>query len=227
MALRQLGFGRDFGRDTIGHTNPAPKVSKPRIISKAEWGGGESSGTMKRHFPVRLTIHHEGSAKPLTLDKDPRQLLQNLQKWGWREKGWADIPYHYLIDLSGNIYEARDPLAAGDTSTTYDPTGHLLVSVMGNYEIQAPNELQLDAMCNLLAWLSDYYNVSPETLAGHMEYYDYTACPGKYLAPYVMSGFLEGEVRKRLRSAYHGLPASDEQTSATATPNPGKPAAAK
>jgi hypothetical protein len=34
--------------------------------------------------------------------------------------------------------------------------------------------------------------------------YASTACPGKFLYPYVASGFLEGEIRKRIRKAYLG-----------------------
>lgn len=201
--MRNVAFGRTFDDSTSGTINPSPRVPKPKIISKAEWGGGESSGTMKSHFPVRLTFHHEGSPKPLTPGEDPKRLLQNLQKYGWAQKNWPDIPYHFLIDLDGNIYEARNVLKVGDTNTKYDPAGHLLISVMGNYERQAANEKQLMAICDLMAWASDYFNINPESLRGHQEYAD-TDCPGKYLYPFVVSGFFEGEVRKRIHDAYAG-----------------------
>ncbi len=126
------------------------------FISKGDWGGGESSGTMRVHFPVSLTVHHEGSPKPLTPGQDPKTLLQNLQKYGWNHKDWADLPYHFLIDLQGNIYEGREPMNAGDTNTKYDPAGKLLVTIMGNTNIQAPTRAQLDAMVNLMAWGADY-----------------------------------------------------------------------
>jgi hypothetical protein len=203
MALRHLPFGREFNETTSGTINENARVPRPQVISKAEWGGGPTSNSVRTHFPSQLTLHHEGSPRPLTPEKDPKQLLRNLQQWGWRERNWPDIPYHLLIDLEGSIYEARPIDYVGDTATTYDPTGHLLVTVMGNYEIQAPNEKQLTALADLLAWLADYYNINPETLAAHMNYAS-TACPGKFLYPYVASGFLEGEIRKRIRKAYLG-----------------------
>lgn len=202
MALRKMDLGRVFDATTSGVINASPRVKKPPIVTRAEWGGGPSSGTEHRHFPSRLTIHHEGSPKPLTPDQDPSKLLRNLQVWGWNEKKWPDVPYHFLIDLDGNIYEGRDPLKAGDTNTTYDPTGHLLVTAMGNYELQAPTQKQIDAFCDLIAWACDYYGIDPSTIAGHMDYVRYTDCPGRYLYPYVSSGFIEGEVRKRIRDAY-------------------------
>jgi len=204
LGQRQLLLGRDFSPTIIGTINAHPKVKQPRIIGQSEWGGEETTASMKPHTPTRITIHHEGSPKPLTPDQDPKKLLQNLQKWGRRERGWPDLPYHFLVDLDGNIYAGRNPQFVGDTNTNYDPTGHLLISVMGNYEIQAPNEKQLNAISELVAWLCDYYNIPPETVRCHQEYVPTTLCPGKYLAPYVLSGFFEGEVRKRIREAYVG-----------------------
>jgi len=201
MALRALDMGRTFGPETSGTINPHPRVAKPAIISKAQWGGGESSGTMKSHFPVSLTVHHEGSPRPLTADKDPKKLLQGLQQYGWREKQWPDLPYHYLLDLDGNIYAGRDPMKVGDTNTAYDPAGKLLITLMGNTEIQAPTKAQLDSMVALMAWLADYYNIDPATIKGHMDYTS-TDCPGKYLYPYVSSGYFEGEVRRAIHEAY-------------------------
>jgi hypothetical protein len=206
MARRTMPLGRAFDAATSGAENATPRVPKPPIISKAAWGGQESSGTMKGHFPTLLTLHHEGSPKPLTPDRDPKVLLQNLQKWGWSAKGWADIPYHFMVDLEGRIYECRDIMKAGDTATTYDPTGHLLVTAMGNYDLQTPTEKQLSAICDLMAWACDKYNIDPATLRGHLEYAQ-TACPGKYLYPYLASGFIEGEVRLRIARAYGAAPA--------------------
>lgn len=201
MALRNLDMGRSFGPETSGTLNQNAKVPKPRVISKAEWGGGESSGTMKSHFPVSLTVHHEGSPHILTPDKDPKVLLQNLQKYGWNQKNWPDLPYHFLVDLDGNIYEGRDPMKVGDTNTSYNPAGKLLVTMMGNTALQAPNEKQLQAMVDIMAWAADYYNIDPATIKGHMEYTQ-TACPGKYLYPFVASGFFEGQVREKIAKAY-------------------------
>jgi hypothetical protein len=203
MAMRSLPLGRAFDDTTSGQINPAPRVPKPRVISKAEWGGKPTSGTAQAHFPGRVTLHHGGDAKPLLPTDDAVKKLVGLQRFSQVDKKWPDIPYHFCIDLQGNIYEARDPLTAGDTNTTYNPRGHLLVEVMGNYEIQAPNENQMKAMCDLMAWACDYYNMNPELIRGHMDFAQ-TACPGKYLYPYVASGAIEGEVRKRIAAAYLG-----------------------
>ncbi|MGB9692624.1 MAG: peptidoglycan recognition protein family protein, partial [Candidatus Sumerlaeaceae bacterium] len=201
MVSRLGPLGREFLAELAGTTNPVARVKKPPTIPKTVWGGQESSGALKLHRPVRITLHHEGSAKPLTTSDDPKRLLRNLQNWGFRVKGWPDIPYHFLIDLNGNIYEARNLWAVGDTNTQYDPTGHVLVTLMGNYELQTPTPKQLESLCDFLAWLCDHYNIDPATIACHREYAQ-TACPGKYFTPYVLSGHIEAEVRKRIKAAY-------------------------
>lgn len=201
QAQRQLNLGRTYDAPGADKINPAPRVPKPVIISKTEWNGGESSGTMRSQFPRELTVHHLGSPKPLTPEDDPAQQLRNLQIYGWREKAWADLPYHFLIDLDGNIYEGRDPMKAGDTNTSYDPGNKLLCTLMGNTGLQAPTAKQLDSMVNLMAWASDYYNIDPGTIKGHMEFTS-TACPGQYLYPYVASGYFEGQVRQKISQAY-------------------------
>ncbi len=208
MARKKMDIGRTFGPDTSGTINTQAKVPKPTIVTKTEWGGGESSGTEKSHFPSSLTVHHEGSPKPLTPDMDPKQKLRNLQIYGWNDRKWPDLPYHYLIDLEGNIYEGRDVMKVGDTNTAYDPSGKLLVTLMGNTAIQAPTKAQLDSMVNVMAWAADYYNIDPATIKGHMEYTP-TGCPGKYLYPFVASGYFEGEVRRKIAEAYGAAKAEE------------------
>jgi hypothetical protein len=92
-----------------------------------------------------ITLHHEGSARPLLPGDDPVQQLRALQAWGERDRNWWDVPYHYLIDLDGNIYEGRDWHYMGETNTTYDPSGHFLISIIGNYNLQEPTQKQLNA----------------------------------------------------------------------------------
>lgn len=200
LARRSIAIGRAFDTPTSGVLNPSPKVEPPRILTKADWGGAPSSGTMRRHFPTRMTFHHEGGKRAAPDDVTSRG-LQGLQKYGWNQKGWPDLPYHFLIDVKGAVYAGRDPMAVGDTNTKYDPTGHLLVTAVGNFDQQTPTEKQLDSIADLMAWACDRYNIDPATLAAHRDYAD-TACPGRYLYPYVVSGYLEGQVRERIAKAY-------------------------
>lgn len=167
------------------------------IMTMKQWGGIPAPDSAARiHAITTVTLHHQGET--FTPGKDVVQYLRHLQEWSRREKKWIDIPYHYIIDLDGNVYEGRDIRFAGDTNTQYDPAGHALVCVLGNYEDIAPNERQLATIVNLFAWLCRTYHVPPENIKAHKDVASGTVCPGKYLYPFLQSGFFRDEVKKEL-----------------------------
>ncbi len=172
------------------------KKLMPEIISKEQWGGKKHFAEMPEHTISKITIHHGGvEVKP---DKDPVQYMQNLQRFSMEEKKWMDIPYHYSIDLQGKIYVCRPIQYPGDTNTEYDPTGHALINVIGNYEIQKISEVQLQAIVKLTAWLAAKYNVPVKDIAGHKDYSKMTVCPGEDLYKYLQDGTIQKRVSEVL-----------------------------
>jgi hypothetical protein len=74
------------------------------IITQREWGGA-AADSGRAHQIRMITLHHEGESFPP--GKDPVEYLRTLQKWSRTTKHWIDIPYHYIIDLDGRVYEGR------------------------------------------------------------------------------------------------------------------------
>jgi hypothetical protein len=187
---------------TLAGCSSHPAVLKEQvfpgsIVTMKQWGGVPAPDSLARkHTITSITLHHQGET--FTRDRDVPAYLRNLQDWSRREKHWIDIPYHYIIDFDGNVYEGRDIRFAGDTNTQYDPAGHALVEVVGNYEDIAPNERQLATIVKLFTWLCRTYSVPPDSINAHKDVASGTVCPGKYLYPYVQSGFFKEEVRKEL-----------------------------
>lgn len=179
------------------HT-PAPVA--PPIVAVADWGGTPADpAKARRHAITHITLHHQG--EPFKPGTDPRQYLRNLQTWSRNSKGWLDIPYHYIIDLEGRTYAGRDIAYAGDTNTEYDPSGHALVEVVGNFEEVEPNQAQLDAVVEVMAMLAQRYGVPVENIASHRDHSDKTVCPGANLYRYVQSGYFREQVAARLALA--------------------------
>ncbi len=178
-------------------TDRAVQTDAPHIITVEDWGGIGYEGEYRTHTIERITLHHSG--EDFLRDKDPGETLRNLQSWSRSDRNWIDIPYHYLIDLDGNIYEGRDIRYPGDTNTNYDPTGHGLICLLGNYEIAEPNEKQLNAIIEMMAMLCREYNVDAATIKSHRDYVDYTVCPGENLYSYLSSGYLIESVSDRLK----------------------------
>ncbi|HEX9658507.1 MAG TPA: peptidoglycan recognition family protein [Bacteroidota bacterium] len=165
------------------------------IVHRAAWGWQPLEEILPPHQIHYVTIHHGGEDFPA--DKDPIEYLRNLQSWSRTEKKWIDIPYHFMIDLNGTIYETRPINYPGDTNTGYDPTGHALICVMGNYENQILSEKQLGAVVALTAYLVEHFGVSLENIKGHKDYAE-TLCPGKDLYRYLVDGTIVRRVKDRL-----------------------------
>jgi hypothetical protein len=178
----------------------APQSPPINVIPVAAWGGQMVDMTKsgaKRHVPKFITLHHGGVA--FLRDKDHKQYLRNLQAWSRGTRMWADIPYHYLIDLDGNVYEGRDVNYAGDTNTEYDPSGHALIVVLGNFEEVDPNPAQLNAVTATMTMLAKRFNIAADKIAGHKDFSAQTACPGKSLYPYLQNGYFQQRVAQQLK----------------------------
>jgi hypothetical protein len=171
--------------------------SVPPDVASSLVAGGADMRLRVPHRITSITLHHEGSARPLLPGDDPVKQLRALQAWGERDRNWWDVPYHYLIDLDGNIYEGRDWHYMGETNTTYDPSGHFLISIIGNYNLQEPTQKQLNAIADLMAWAVKEFDVPVDSIKGHYQYAE-TGCPGKNLRKYLEDGTFRRMVEARL-----------------------------
>ena len=164
-----------------------PKTPPLEIVTRADWGWVALTDSIPIHEIKYITIHHGGEDFPE--DKDVIKYLIGLQSWSRSDKNWIDNPYHYMIDLQGNLYEARPIEYPGDTNTDYDVTGHALICVMGNYEHQILSKPQFEKLAMLTAHLADEYAVSAEDIKSHKDYTE-TLCPGKDIYRYLEDGSL-------------------------------------
>ncbi|OSZ80438.1 hypothetical protein CAP36_04075 [Chitinophagaceae bacterium IBVUCB2] len=175
----------------------ATKLPDISITPRTGWNAAEPK-PYKTHVPVQITIHHEGTKLEMTADAARK--IKNIQTWGMGpDRKWADIPYHFLIAPNGTIYEGRNVFTTGETATEYDPTGHLLITCLGNLEEQEVPEQQLTSLINLIAYCSKKYKLPYETLASHKDYSKQTTCPGKNLYKYLENGYIKAAVKKVLR----------------------------
>lgn len=191
-----------YGKGELGGGLVALEVatvaSLPPVVASSLVAGGAD---LRLRVPQRITsitLHHEGSPRPLTRADDPVAQLRNLQSWGERDRNWWDVPYHYLIDLDGHVYEGRDWHYMGETNTTYDPTGHLLISILGNYNLQEPTQAQLNAIADVMTWAVKEFDVPLDSIRGHYQYAE-TGCPGKNLRKYLEDGTFRRMVEARLK----------------------------
>lgn len=171
--------------------------SLPAQVAESKVAGGAALRLRIPHEITHVTLHHTGDARPLRPEDDPAAKLRGLQTWGANDRNWWDVPYHFLIDLEGDIHEGRDWHYMGETNTTYDPRGHLLISIIGNYGVQEPTPAQIAAIADLMAWGISRFDVPLDNLGGHYDYAE-TSCPGEHLRKLLEDGTFRRMVEERL-----------------------------
>ncbi len=169
---------------------------EPKIIPRSEWNAAEPV-PFRQHVPVRITVHHEGTRLEPT--DDAAKKIKNIQTWGMgKDRNWTDVPYHFLISPNGKIYEGRNPFTVGETATEYDPSGHLLITCLGNMNEQEVSPEQLESLLQMIVYACKTFKIDPSTIATHRDYSSQTTCPGKNLYAYFQNGYILKEVKKRL-----------------------------
>jgi len=166
---------------------PAAAVPDVAIVNRAEWGARDPVLPMREHRIERITIHHTATRQ--NVERSLADKLRGLQAFsqrddslgdGRKKPAWADIPYHYYIAVDGTVGEARSWRYVGDSNTPYDPTGHLLIVVEGNFEDEQLTEGQMRALESLVTTFARRFNVPGERLGAHKDYAS-TRCPGRNL----------------------------------------------
>ena len=167
------------------------------IIRRSGWDA-LAPKPYKAHTPVRITVHHEGTR--LLKSDNAAKKIKAIQKWGMGpDRKWADIPYHFLIAPDGTIYEGRAVTTVGETATEYDPSGHLLITCLGNYNEQEVSAETIQSLTKLIAYCCSKYTISLETLSTHKDNSAQTTCPGKNLYLYFENGTIKREAVRLLR----------------------------
>jgi len=199
------------------------QVPTVRITPRSDWADSEPiAARLTRQSPDRLTIHHAGVFDDGKTPGD--QKMRNLLRFSLRDKPWGDVPYHFIIDRAGRIWEGRALHFAPDTNTGYDVAGHVGICVNGDLTRQPPLESQYRALVNLLVKLSADLNISDDRIAGHMDFSPgKTSCPGS-LEQFIRDGTLHrnlAAVRRGKVFEFHAPPIPNETLENAATPTGG------
>ncbi|MDH3499691.1 MAG: peptidoglycan recognition protein family protein [Acidimicrobiia bacterium] len=154
------------------------------MVEKAAWSETPDASGFRVQDQIRaITIHH--TAVALVANRDAPARFRQHEAYH-RSQGWPDIAYHLLIDREGNVYEGRPLWAIGDTFTNYDPTGHFLPALEGDFDSQEPSAAQTEALASVTAWAVNHYGLELDVIAGHRDLAA-TSCPGSRLYSFITS----------------------------------------
>ncbi|GAA3591428.1 hypothetical protein GCM10022223_02450 [Kineosporia mesophila] len=190
----------------------AAQAGRPTIMTRAQWGADESR--VKCSPTVTTTVkavvmHHTAGNNRYTAAQVPSILRGDYAYH--LSRGWCDIGYNALVDKYGRIWEGRagglDKAVTGAHAGGFN-TNTFGVSVIGNYDVARPTAASINAVARVFAWKLNQYHRDPNgstqltsagggtarypagrtvtlpVIMGHRNT-GYTACPGKYLYPYL------------------------------------------
>lgn len=132
----------------------------------------------------RLTMHHEGSL-PFTATSQTAtaQRIQQVRAAHVNDRNWGDIGYHFIVDRTGTIWEAR-PIQYQGAHVSQNNENNLGIMCLGNFEQQQPTQAQLSALAGAVQRLVALYRIPHDRVYTHRELKP-TACPGRHLQPQI------------------------------------------
>ncbi|MYD08764.1 MAG: hypothetical protein F4X02_01855 [Chloroflexi bacterium] len=133
------------------------------------WGWYTYAGDLRDSYQT-LIVHHSAVYKG-----DGRATLLEIQRLHREDRGWADVGYHYMLDVDGAIYAGRDLRARG-AHTAGRNTGSAGVCLLGDFQFRAPPPAQWGALIALGRWL--VAELALTHIAAHSQFNESTVCPG-------------------------------------------------
>jgi N-acetylmuramoyl-L-alanine amidase len=204
-----IGAGVSSRVRAIGPVAPAIEVLPGlAIYPRDAWGATlPPTGPIAVETPQFLLVHHTASSNAYS---NAAGLIQATYAFHTSAaKGWSDVCYQFFIGRDGDVWEGRAGALTGPVVA--DATGGSqgfaqLICMLGDFTTVLPTPAALTSLVNVLAWLSDRYDidispgattsftsrgsqrwpagatVSTPTIAGHRDM-SFTSCPGDALYP--------------------------------------------
>lgn len=187
-------------------TAPESTVTRPPIVTRAEWGADESMVDDPSDYLEKVEavfVHHTTDANGYSCAQSPA-IARAIMTYHVKSNGWNDLGYNFLVDKCGTIFEGRhggiDLPVYG--AHTYGFNSYSAgVAVIGNYHTDGrPTPTVTNAVSRLAAWKLGQYGGDPtgkvtleaggdtgvwnkgdqatlNTISGHRDAFA-TACPG-------------------------------------------------
>jgi len=128
----------------------------------------------------KITIHHEGWTLFTTTSLTAtHNRIEKIRQTHTRDRGWADIGYHFIIDRQGRIFEGRSLAYQGAHVKENNPN-NLGILVLGNFEKQQPSAKQVAALGQFTQQMMRTHRVPASHVRTHREIKP-TECPGRNL----------------------------------------------
>lgn len=186
-------------RRTAPPTVAAAAATKPKFVSRREWGAAPiRSNIVPNQRWTRITIHHTADQGEMVAlgNGDTAGYLRRLQDYFQDVKKYADLPYHFLIAEDGRVFEGRTLQYQGAHAGGSANQENIGIALIGNFERKSPTESQTQALRSLVSRLSGEYGIARSRIHPHCDLKE-TRCPG-------------AQLEHTVRALYGSLPATGD-----------------
>lgn len=159
----------------------------PGVIARSEWArfGPNIAETNPMGRVQRITVHHEGATPFTSTSKSEVARRMESIRRSHRDRGFADIGYHYVVDPAGRVWQGRATSLQG-AHVKDNNENNLGIMVLGNFDRQRPTAAQITTLDAFVAGEMRRYNVGPGNVFTHQEL-NPSACPGRNLQTYMVA----------------------------------------
>ncbi len=165
---------------------PAPVPRTTGIVPRSAWTRSAPGRNLNAMNGItRVTVHHMGADPVWATDTTASYEALSSILAGHRQRGWADIGYHYIIDRAGRVIEGRSTRYQGaHVSETNEH--NLGIMILGNFDKQSPNQAQINSAHAFIRQMLVQHRVPTSRLYTHRELKP-TACPGRTLQAHMIA----------------------------------------
>jgi len=150
------------------------------VIPRAAWGARDPNKVCGvAHVPYRMAIHH--TALPEDDGDDAAARMRQIQAYHIDSNGWCDIGYHFVISQAGQAYQGNSNEERTGAHVLNNNTGNIGICLIGNFEVQALSDIQLNKAAEVVGWVGRTYGIAFDraSIKGHREHTGAsTSCPG-------------------------------------------------
>lgn len=155
--------------DTDIHTQTSSGVDTVLVAVPLEKHPFKRFIDRRTDVPMTIDIHHTAT--------DTITDVVQINKFIINERGWEKLPYHFLVDMKGEVYFNNNV----ETKTYHNSennTRGIAIAAIGNFEKYQPSEEMVCRIEELVHAIDSVLII--KQVKGH-GYYKSTQCPGKHL----------------------------------------------
>lgn len=139
---------------------------QPAFCDRNCWcpdGSCPEDNTPTPTIPTHIIVHHSAGSNQ---SNDYAAVVAYIWDLHANTNGWDDIGYNWLIDPNGVVYEGRGNGNQGAhfSCMNNNTTG---ICLLGNFENQAPSNLSVTALKELISWEACDKNIVPDMSSYH------------------------------------------------------------